>query len=102
MRTQADTIINRAISAVLPDAAVKRALESADLSGRIILVAAGKAAWQMARAARDTLGTGSKRASSSPSMTMSKVPLRDSFAGRRAIPFRTGIPTLLPGKRWNW
>ena len=56
MRTQADTIINRAISAVLPDAAVKRALESADLSGRIILVAAGKAAWQMARAARDTLG----------------------------------------------
>ncbi len=56
MRKQADIIINRAISAVLPDAAVKRALESADFSGRIILVAAGKAAWQMARAARDTLG----------------------------------------------
>ena len=56
MRTCADTIIHRAIAAVLPDAAVKRALEQAEFPGRILLVAAGKAAWQMARAARDTLG----------------------------------------------
>ena len=55
MRTQADQIIRKAIAAVLPDAAVKRALETAVFPGRVILVAAGKAAWQMAKAARDTL-----------------------------------------------
>ena len=55
MRTQADQIIRKAIAAVLPDAAVKRALETADFPGRVILVAAGKAAWQMAKAAKDAL-----------------------------------------------
>ena len=57
LRTHADTIISSAISAVLPDAAVKRALEGTTFPDRIILVAAGKAAWQMARAASDTLGS---------------------------------------------
>lgn len=56
MRKQAEQIINRAISAVLPDAAVVRALENQNFSGRVILVAAGKAAWQMAKAAQDYLG----------------------------------------------
>lgn len=40
----------------MPDAAVVRALEGASFPGRIILVAAGKAAWQMAKAAHDCLG----------------------------------------------
>ena len=57
MRQQADQIIHRAIGAVLPDAAVQRALEKAKFPGRIILVAAGKAAWQMANAAWQTLGS---------------------------------------------
>ena len=56
MRKQAEQIINRAIAAVLPDAAVKRALENQEFSGRVILVAAGKAAWQMAKAAYDCMG----------------------------------------------
>lgn len=56
MRKQAEQIINRAIAAVLPDAAVKRALENQNFSGRVILVAAGKAAWQMANAAHDCMG----------------------------------------------
>jgi len=56
MRKQAEQIINRAITAVLPDAAVKRALENQEFSGRVILVAAGKAAWQMARTAYDYMG----------------------------------------------
>ena len=57
MRSQADQIIQEAIRAVLPDAAVKRALEKAEFPGRVILVAAGKAAWQMAGAAREVLGS---------------------------------------------
>ena len=56
MRSRAERIIKASIAAVLPDAAVVRALEAAEFPGNVILVAAGKAAWQMARAARQTLG----------------------------------------------
>ena len=56
LRNHADTIISKAISAVLPDTAVQRALEGKTFPGRVVLVAAGKAAWQMAKAAYDCLG----------------------------------------------
>ena len=57
LRKDADAIIQAAIQAVLPDAAVRRALEHADFPGRVLLVAAGKAAWQMAKTAADCLGS---------------------------------------------
>ena len=50
-------ILRSSLNAVLPDEAVRRALR--DLrpgKGRVLLVAAGKAAWQMAHAAVETLG----------------------------------------------
>ena len=56
LRNHADTIVKSAISAVLPDAAVQRALEGKTFPGRVVLVAAGKAGWQMAKAAYDCLG----------------------------------------------
>ena len=56
LRNDADTIIAAAIEAVKPDAAVRRALEDRDFPGRVILVATGKAGWQMARAAYECLG----------------------------------------------
>ena len=56
LRAHADAIITSAINAVKPDEAVARALAQANLSGRVVLVAAGKAAWQMAKAAHDCLG----------------------------------------------
>lgn len=56
LRSHADSIVAASIRAVLPDEAVKRALDGASLTGRIVLVAAGKAAWQMAAAAAETLG----------------------------------------------
>ena len=56
LRQHADEIIKDAIAAVQPDAAVRRALEGMDFRGRVLLVAAGKAAWQMAKAASDFLG----------------------------------------------
>ena len=52
----AQTIISTAIRAVQPDDAVRRALLDAQFPGSVILVAAGKAAWQMAKAANDFLG----------------------------------------------
>ena len=56
LRNHADAIVKASIQAVLPDNAVRRALENKEFPGRVILVAAGKAAWQMAKAAYDTLG----------------------------------------------
>ncbi len=55
LRMDADQIIAAAIRAVQPDEAVARALKEAPLHGRIRLVAAGKAAWQMAHAAVNCL-----------------------------------------------
>ena len=57
LRVHADLIVREAIAAVQPDAAVHRALERETLTGRVVLVAAGKAAWQMAKATADCLGT---------------------------------------------
>lgn len=56
LRSDAQTIISASIRAVQPDAAVRRALHGRDFPGRVVLAAAGKAAWQMAKAARDCLG----------------------------------------------
>ncbi|MBQ6876502.1 MAG: glycerate-2-kinase family protein, partial [Lachnospiraceae bacterium] len=56
LRAKADAIIASAINAVKPDEAVSRALTGKEFPGRVILVAAGKAAWQMAKAAYDCLG----------------------------------------------
>ena len=55
LRAHAEQIAREAIAAVLPDAAVRRALGNMRFPGRIWLVAAGKAAWQMARAAVECL-----------------------------------------------
>lgn len=51
LRADAETILRGAIRAVLPDEAVRRALTDVQFPGRVFLVAAGKAAWQMANVA---------------------------------------------------
>lgn len=57
LRKDADGIIEESLAAILPDAAVEKALKGHTFAnGRIVLVAVGKAAWQMARAAADVLG----------------------------------------------
>lgn len=56
LRDTANQIIEAAIRSALPDKAVIRALAQWDLEGNITLVAIGKAAWQMAKAASDELG----------------------------------------------
>lgn len=57
LRKDADSIISASLKAVLPDEAVARALKDFKPgAGRVVLVAAGKAAWQMAAAAVKTLG----------------------------------------------
>ena len=57
LRKDADRIIDRAIKESLPDSAVRKALqEFPETKGKVVLIAVGKAAWQMADAAYDFLG----------------------------------------------
>ena len=56
LRAHADAIVAASIKAVQPDEAVGRALTGQIFPGKVVLVAAGKAAWQMAKAAYDSLG----------------------------------------------
>lgn len=56
LRSDAEQIIAAGIQAVLPDAAVRRALRNfRPGKGKTLLVAAGKAAWQMAKAAVEAI-----------------------------------------------
>lgn len=56
LREDADYIIHQAIHAVQPDSAVKRALSDLkQVEGRTIVISFGKAAWQMAKAAKEVL-----------------------------------------------
>ena len=58
LRKDADAIVRASLDAVLPDEAVARALEQfTPQGGKVILVAVGKAAWQMASAAVKSLGS---------------------------------------------
>ena len=57
LRRDAGEIIRCSIASVLPDEAVRSALSEAELEGRLHVIAIGKAAWQMASAAMDILGS---------------------------------------------
>lgn len=57
LREDANHVMQAALTAAMPDTAVAKALDGADFGpGKLILVAAGKAAWQMAKAAVSHLG----------------------------------------------
>ncbi len=55
LRADSERIIKAAISSVLPDDAVRRALKNEIFPGNIYLVSVGKAAWQMAKTAAEIL-----------------------------------------------
>lgn len=57
LRKDADWIVRESIQAVLPDKAVYQALNEHDFgTNRIYIVAVGKAAWRMAKTAKEVLG----------------------------------------------
>ncbi len=56
MKKDAQRIMQSALVQVLPDAAVKKALAGKQFGEKIIVIAIGKAAWNMARAAGEILG----------------------------------------------
>ena len=74
LRRDAEEAVRAAIRAVLPEDAVRRALSGLSFPGRVFLVAAGKAAPRMAKAALGALN----------------VPVADGIV----IPVRTGTATI--------
>lgn len=60
LREDADIIVKKSIESVLPDEAVMKALRGKSFPGDVYVVAAGKAAWQMANAAAGILKDGFK------------------------------------------
>ena len=78
LRKDADQIIAASLKAVLPDEAVFRALKSfRPGTGRTLLVAAGKAAWQMANAAVKALAGWMTVSSLQNTVTSKGDPRRD-------------------------
>lgn len=102
LRKDADQIIAASLKAVLPDEAVFRALKSfRPGTGRTLLVAAGKAAWQMANAAVKALG----RVDDGVVVTKyghvkGEIPGVTCYEAGHPVRMKTAFPP--PGRRWNW
>ena len=102
LRRDADVILRSSLNAVLPDEAVRRALR--DLrpgKGRVLLVAAGKAAWQMAHAAVETLG----RVDGGVVVTKyghvkGEIPGVACYEAGHPVPDANGLRP--PKRRWSW
>ena len=61
LRAHAESILQASLAAVQPDAAVRRALSAQSFPGPVTLIAAGKAAWPMAKAAYESPNVRIKR-----------------------------------------
>ena len=78
LREHADKIIHAALNAAMPDTAVRAALEKTRFSdGTIVLIAVGKAGWQMAKAAADQMGDRIQRGVVINKYRHSKGPIAD-------------------------
>ena len=96
LRNDCDQIVRRALAAVQPDAAVRRALEGNPFQGgRVVLVAVGKAAWSMARAACDCVGGPSHL----PTITFCWLPPERDVIGSFSLPTLISILLLFFSKR---
>ena len=103
MRKDADRIIEAALQSVMPDQAVIQALSGKCFGeGRVYLVAAGKAAWQMAKTAAAMLGERLQAGVCVTKYGHVKEKYRRSHAMKPDIPCRTRIPFGAPRRLWTW
>ena len=92
LRKDADAIIRAGINAVLPDEAVKRALAQLKRpEGRLILVAAGKAAWQMAKAASDMIDADAGIVVTKYDHVMGELPGIECYEAGHPVPDQNGF-----------
>lgn len=103
IHTDAKTILETALRACRPDEAVRRALEGREFpGGRVFLVAAGKAAWQMAHCASQVLG---ERLSEGVVVTkyghgMGPIARCRIYEGGHPVPMKT--PSGERKRLWRW
>ncbi|MBR1842523.1 MAG: glycerate kinase [Oscillospiraceae bacterium] len=91
MRDDAERIACRAIGSCLPDEAVKRALSGKSFSGRVMLVAAGKAAWQMAKAAAQCTKIDGGIVITKYGHVMGEIPGVRCFEAAHPVPDEVGV-----------
>ena len=92
LRKDADAIISAGINAVLPDEAVKRALAKLKRpEGRLVLVAAGKAAWQMAKAASDMIDADAGIVVTKYDHVMGELPGIECYEAGHPVPDQNGF-----------
>lgn len=102
LRSDAERIWTAALTAVQPDRAVRRALEKASLTGRLHLVAIGKAAWPMANAAQKVLGDAILDGVVITKYDHSRGAIGNLRIFEAGILFRTKIPIAPHARRWSW
>lgn len=91
MRDDAERIACRAIGSCLPDEAVKRALSGKSFSGKVVLVAAGKAAWQMAKAAAQCTEIDGGIVITKYGHVMGEIPGVRCFEAAHPVPDEAGV-----------
>lgn len=105
MREDALGIIHDAIQEVKPEAAVRKALETRPLNpeGKLVVVAVGKAAWTMASAAREMLGSRVDRGLVVTKHGHSEGPIEgfDIIEAGHPVPDRLCLKSLWKGLRWR-
>lgn len=103
LRKDAETIMQAAIQATQPDAAVAKALKDKTFGkGKIILVAIGKAAWQMAKTANDILKEKIDAGIVITKYGHKKEICRLWKSGKRGIRYRIKIRWTLPNGPLTW
>lgn len=91
-RKDADAIVKASIQAVQPDEAVRRALENFDRpKGKTMLVAAGKAAWQMAKAATELISVDDGIVITKYGHVMEEIPGIKCFEAGHPVPDNNGF-----------
>lgn len=91
-RKDADAIVKASIEAVLPDEAVARALKDYKRpAGRLVLVAAGKAAWQMASAAAKIISVDEGFVITKYDHVMGEIPGVRCFEAGHPVPDQNGF-----------
>ena len=91
-RKDADAIVKASIEAVLPDEAVARALKDYKRpAGRLVLVATGKAAWQMASAAAKIISVDEGFVITKYDHVMGEIPGVRCFEAGHPVPDQNGF-----------
>ena len=92
LRKHADEIVRAGIKAVMPDEAVKRALSVFEKpEGKTVLVAAGKAAWQMAKAASEVIKTDAGIVITKYDHVKGEIPGIECFEAGHPVPDQNGF-----------